>query len=136
MTTPRHLYLAGPMAGLPGFNVPAFAHAAERLRSVGFYVTNPGEMRHGPDVDLADPSTFTEEHRRRAMLTGLRDLLGHEGHDRDYGHYEEDPADGVAYLDGWGRSRGALLEVSVAQAVGIRVAHWTAWLAEGLAARP
>jgi hypothetical protein len=136
MTPTRHLYLAGPMAGLPGFNVPAFAHAAERLRSVGYFVANPGEMNHGPGVDLARPETFTAEHRQRAMLNGLRDLIGYEHWAADGYDDGTAQADGVALLDGWAESRGAVLEVAVANAIGLRVEHWTRWLSDGLAGRP
>ena len=44
MTT---LYLAGPMRGIPEFNVPAFFEAEARLVSAGFNVINPARR----DVD-------------------------------------------------------------------------------------
>lgn len=131
------LYLAGPMSGLSDFNRPAFDHAALWLRRAGYEVVNPAELDHSyPDLDdpdLADPGTFTAEHYRRAMLQGIRAIVGREACAPEP---EEPPVDGLAYLDGWVNSRGAKAEVLVAQAIGVRVDHWERWFGDAFANVP
>ncbi|MCL6548895.1 MAG: DUF4406 domain-containing protein [Alicyclobacillus sp.] len=87
------LYLSGPMTGLPGFNRAAFHEAAATLRAQGYTVANPAAL-HGDD---GDP---WEVWMRRAL--GL--LLA---------------CDAVAFLPGWLASRGARLEHTVAEALGM-----------------
>lgn len=90
------IYIAGPMTGLPEFNRPAFMAAAERLRAQGFEVLNPAEHFGG------DQSLPWSTYMREGIDAVLR-------------------ADAVRTLPGWDASRGASLEVAVAQAVGIPV---------------
>jgi len=78
---PTRIYVAGPMSGLPDYNLPAFADAAERLTAAGFEAVNPG--RHG-----VSPGWEWEDYLRR----GLAEML---------------TCDGVALLPGWEDSRGA-----------------------------
>ena len=87
--TPVKIYIAGPMTGLPEYNLPAFAAAAVELESLGYEVTNPG--RHG----VIEGFTWQDYVRR-----GLIELLA---------------CDAIALLDGWESSRGAKLEVQVAE---------------------
>lgn len=95
------LYVAGPMTGLPEYNLPAFATAAAELGALNYEAVNPG--RHG-----ADPAFTWADYMRR----GLVDLVG---------------CDGVALLPGWERSRGAALEVHVANALGMYVRPLEEW---------
>lgn len=96
------IYIAGPMTGLPGHNLPAFAEAAELLTARGYDAVNPG--RRGVILGYT---------WRDYMRDALRELLD---------------CDAVALLDGWEHSRGAQLEMHVAQALGMPVqplTHWT-----------
>jgi hypothetical protein len=95
------LYVAGPMTGLPEYNIPAFAAATEQLRVKGYDVINPG--RHGVNL-----SYIWSDYLRR----GLTELL---------------TCDAVALLDGWQTSRGATLEVHVAEALGMPVRALDKW---------
>lgn len=90
------LYLAGPMSGLPEFNFPAFHQAAAELRSRGYTVINPAELDDG---DTSKPWDYY-------MRRDLKMLVD---------------ADAVAVLPGWRKSKGASLEVHVAQALGMPV---------------
>lgn len=89
------LYLAGPMAGLPEKNFPAFKAAAEALRHAGYSVLSPAEF------GLPDGLDWTEYLRYdlRQMLT----------------------CKAVAVLPGWQLSRGAQLETSTAAALNIPI---------------
>lgn len=99
------IYVAGPMTGLPDYNLPAFAAATDRLRQVRFDARNPGHR------GVIDGYTW-----RDYMRDGLRMLLD---------------CDAVALLDGWGGSKGAALEVQVALAVEMPVRPLREWLADG-----
>lgn len=87
------IYLAGPMRGLPDFNYPAFNAAAAQLREIGYDVFNPAEL-FGGDDSLPPEAYLTED--LRAVIE----------------------SDAVFVMDGWQSSRGARVEVQVAQATG------------------
>lgn len=97
------LYLAGPMTGHDDWNYPKFHDAAAALRELGYVVLNPAETE-------GDPAKPWAWWLRRA----LRQVT---------------EADGLALLAGWGASRGALLEVQVAGALGMEIAPVHEWLA-------
>lgn len=96
------IYIAGPMTGLPEYNLPTFAAAAGRLRQLGFDAHNPGHR------GVIDGYAWTDY-----MRDGVRMLLDCEG---------------VALLDGWENSRGASLEVHVARALCLPVRPLHEWL--------
>lgn len=96
------IYIAGPMTGLPGYNLLAFAEAAERLRQLRFDARNPG---HRGVIDGYGWQDY--------MRDGVRMLLD---------------CDAVALLDGWEGSRGASLEVHVARALSLPVRPLHEWL--------
>lgn len=98
---PRRLYLAGPVTGHPAGNAPAFAQAADALRAAGYTVWVP------PEEVL--PETAWPDALRRCLPALCRQH-------------------GVAVLRGWDHSRGARLEVTVAQALGMPVYPWPAWV--------
>lgn len=97
----RWVYIAGPMTGLRGYNHPAFLEADDALRAAGYVPVNPA--RNG----LRAESKW-HHHLRRDI--GL--LLA---------------CAGVALLPGWESSRGARLEVSIADALGMRVCGVADW---------
>jgi hypothetical protein len=98
----KHVYISGPMTGIPEWNLPAFAQAEVDLTDAGYTAINPG--RHG-----ADPDRPWSDYLRQ----DLQELLG---------------CDAVALLPGWERSRGAQLEVHVAKALGMEVDDLSTWL--------
>lgn len=106
MTPPRLLYIAGPMTGVPDLNRPAFADAAARLQGRGFVVVDPAER--GAD----QPGWGWAQYLRRA----IRQML---------------ECDAVAVLDGWEASRGANVEVDLAEAVDMPVQPVQFWLDRG-----
>ncbi|MGG4196123.1 DUF4406 domain-containing protein [Paenibacillus jamilae] len=88
------VYISGPMTGLPEFNHPAFHRAASQLRELGYHVLNPADVV----VVQQDWVTYM-----RADIKLLMD------------------ADMVAVLPGWWKSRGARLEVRLAEALEMKV---------------
>jgi hypothetical protein len=100
------LYVAGPMTGLPEFNLPAFNYAAGELRVAGFDVENP--------ADNATPSEEDAHDYHWYLRAGLDQLLR---------------CDGVAVLEGWWNSGGARWEVQTAGMLGLPVRPVDEWLA-------
>lgn len=94
------VYLAGPMTGIPDHNFPAFTEAAKRLRAQGYTVISPHELHEHTDRDW-------EYYIRHALRTLL-------------------DCDAVVLLPGWANSRGARLEKTVADAVGMPVTEYDA----------
>lgn len=76
------------MTGLPEFNYPAFHAAAQRLREAGFHVENPAE---NPEPACKSWSGY--------MRMAVAQLM---------------TCDYVVLLDGWEKSKGAVIEAGLA----------------------
>ncbi|WNN93984.1 nucleoside deoxyribosyltransferase [Arthrobacter phage Nitro] len=111
------LYLAGPMTGYPRWNFDSFERGASVLRSSGFEVISPAEadLAEGFDPD-APAHHFTREHLLAALRRDAEMVLA---------------SDGVALLDGWRHSKGALAERALARAAGLPARPVALWLADG-----
>lgn len=96
------LYIAGPMSGLPEFNYPAFHAAEAQLKAAGYETLNPATNAK------PDPETW-EGYMRAAIAQVVQ-------------------ADGIAYLPGAYQSRGAKLELRLAEELGMKSAPLDAWL--------
>ena len=90
------------MSGLPEANYPAFAAAAERLRSQGHIVVSPHEI----PADCPGCANGQEHSWAEHMRVDLAALL---------------TCDVIVLLPGWSQSKGAQLEKTVAEAVGMMV---------------
>lgn len=100
------LYCSGPMTGIADYNFPAFNAAADRLRAAGYEVENPAEKGIIDGWEWADYLRFD--------LVRLTEC------------------DGVAVLAGWPKSKGARLEVHVADELGMQVAGVDTWLRQAV----
>ena len=85
-----HIYLSGPMTGLPDYNRPAFDAVAEELRAQGVSVFNPADI--GPRENIMPRAWY--------MRRDIEGLLKSET---------------VYVLPGWGKSKGAKLEIEIAK---------------------
>ncbi len=92
------VYLAGPMRGLPDWNFPAFEEARNRWRSRGHQVFCPAAI-----FSTLGYETHTGEDRGHCLQAIQIDLACIYA------------AEAIALLPGWEKSRGATVEVSVAQ---------------------
>jgi len=88
------IYLCGPMSGLPDFNRPSFNQAAAELRSLGYEVHNPAEVK------LPDGVPETWENYMREAITALA------------------KCDTLVYLPETSQSRGARIEYRLAGDLG------------------
>lgn len=97
------LYLAGPMSGIPDCNYPEFNAQAERLRQAGYTVHNPAEIgdKGSQYADL--------------LKADIAIILECEG---------------IALLEGWWASKGAMLEVHIAGVLGYPVRPVQQWIDE------
>lgn len=104
----RSIYIAGPMSGIEGWNHAAFGATAAVLREDprGWHVFSPAELFEGD----------AERPRAHYMRAGLDRLVGASSAQP----WRPAPTD-VVLLPGWESSRGAVLEVQVAQELGLRV---------------
>lgn len=93
-------YIAGPMTGKDDWNFPAFHAAAKELRARGDLVVNPAEL------DEADEVLPGERPWDWYLRRDLKEML---------------QCDAVYALEGWEESKGAQLEIYVANELGIPV---------------
>jgi len=87
--------ISGPMTGLPGHNLDAFHEAEQHLVDIGYDVKNPARLGVQPGYEWSD-----------YLRHSLRLLLD---------------CDAIYMLNGWDRSRGAVLELHVASQLGLQV---------------
>lgn len=101
-------YIAGPMTGIKDLNFPLFNRAAAELRARGFEVANPAEINGGAAEQVAVAAMTKEEqeeHWRACMRNDIPELL---------------KCQGIALLPGFEKSRGARLELHIAQQLGMK----------------
>ena len=89
------VYISGPMTGIENDNKEAFDDAEKQLKEKGHEVVNPQSLPH--DHDKSWESYMKED---------IKALL---------------ECDAVFALAGWSGSRGALIEVDLADALGVSV---------------
>lgn len=94
------IYIAGPMSGLPEYNYPAFHAAEARLKAAGYETLNPA---NNPEQDS------WEGYMRAAIAQVVQ-------------------ADGIAYLPGSYSSRGARLELRLAEDLRMKTAPLDSWI--------
>ena len=95
-----HVYLAGPMTGIPQSNFPAFDAAAIALREKGFIVTSPAELDDSKDRALALAD--------KVATKTWGDFLA-----RDVKLIADSGINAIVLMPDWHKSRGARLEATV-----------------------
>ena len=98
------IYIAGPMRGLPCYNVQPFNITAKHLRQRGWEVENPAEISAGygtPEQIEADSALLAA-----VMSADLHAL---------------ETCDAILLLDGWTTSKGARKELAAALAANLRI---------------
>lgn len=103
---PLKLYVCGPMTGFENFNYEMFNIAAADLRASGYEVENPADLE--AENTSGAPQAWSWYMRRAITKLML--------------------CNGMALLDGWENSRGAVIEVNLAHNLGYQIRHIDAWL--------
>jgi hypothetical protein len=106
------VYLAGPMRGVPYFNVQAFDEAEALLSAQGFTVFNPAQRDRAEGLVHADCPRGTEDEME---MQGF-DMGEALAIDLTFVVTE---ADAIVLLPGWMMSRGAVAELATAKAMGL-----------------
>jgi hypothetical protein len=104
------VYLAGPMSGIDKQNFPAFDAAAKFLRASGLQIVSPAE--------LDSPAE-----RKRALTNRPATKTWGAFLARDI-EIVADQCDGIIFLPGWEKSRGARLEAFTALLCGKTEFGW------------
>lgn len=110
-------YLAGPMSGIPQFNIPLFDEVTEKLRSHGYDIVSPAEL-DTPEIRAAAMQSESGQHSDLPAGDTWGTLLA-----RDV-HIIADEIDGIIFLPKWHESNGARLEAYVALITGKKFAEY------------
>ncbi len=97
------LYIAGPMTGIKDFNFPEFHRVTKLMREAGYDGLNPAEKDCGS----------TNKSWEFYMKLSIKELMGCEG---------------LCTLDGCANSKGANLEIYLANTLNMPVLHYSEWL--------
>ena len=111
-------YLAGPMTGVPRFNIPTFDRVARILRRQRVHVVSPVEL---DDTQVRSACAASLDGTPTSATDGggtWGELLA-----RDV-KVISDQVDGIIFLPDWHRSRGARLEAFVGLLTGKKFAWW------------
>lgn len=114
------IYIAGPMSGVPHFNIPLFKMAAEDLRARGYEVVSPAELDSPKMQELALASEDGD-------MSKLREATGESWGDilaRDVKVISDGGIQGIVFLPHWWKSRGARLEATVGLLNNLKFAEW------------
>lgn len=110
-----HLYIIGPVTGMPNDNLPAFKEAKEKLKAAGFRANIPHEF-----IIYSTPWNIAMLQSIHALTTVTQ--CGDGSRIPSY--------NGIAMLDGWEDSKGAKIEHDLAVALGIPCKMVEEWLNE------
>jgi len=101
------IYIAGPMSGYKDWNFPAFFEAEEKLKELGYETLNPA-TNDGASLEVAIQNAISARDSGATWASYMR---------RDL--HSLCLSDAVCVLPNWQSSKGASLEVQVAEALGI-----------------
>jgi len=103
------IYIAGPMSGVEDFNFPLFFETEKKLKELGYEVINPAH-NDGEDLESALEMAGTPDKPNNSWGYYMR---------RDLPHVLD--VDALCVLPNWRKSKGASLEVHVAEALGLPI---------------
>ena len=109
------VYIAGPMAGYPDGNRPAFNEAANRVHRAGHTPVNPADVTEPDHTEPCCPGPTPDHYVSNGhsygcyLREGIRLLLTSEA---------------IMFLDNWDKSVGASTEAHVARSIGLPVVEF------------
>lgn len=114
-----HIYLAGPMRGLPEFNFPAFHKKTMALRAMGHTVFSPAER------DLEKDKTFQDANPDGNLDLAIANGFSMRGAMGDDTAWICNHADAIYLLEGWEFSAGACAEWALAKSLRLKIFYET-----------
>lgn len=120
------VYIAGPMSGIPAFNIPAFDSAAAFLREKGHEVVSPAEV-DGPVTRAELLMSHDGDHRDLPPGESWSFYLA-----RDFQILADQGIEAIVTLPGWETSKGAQCEVAVGKVLGIPRFDYNELMPDGL----
>lgn len=93
------IYISGPMTGIPNFNAGAFNRAEEDLTIRGHFCVNPASLGGGEELQWT-----WDDYLKRDIISMLTEKC-----------------EAIAVLDGWQKSKGAMLEVHIGRELGMMI---------------
>jgi hypothetical protein len=103
------IYIAGPMSGVEDFNFPLFFETEKILKELGYEVVNPAH-NDGENLEEALAMAGTPDKPNNSWGYYMR---------RDLPNVLD--VDAICVLPNWRKSKGASLEVHVAEALGLPI---------------
>lgn len=100
------VYVAGPMRGIPNYNLGAFDAARHRLTNAGHQVFCPALLVRAMPYGMQPAAECNRAELTHVIQTDLACLYA---------------ADAIALLPGWQASKGATVELALAQFLGLMV---------------
>lgn len=100
----KKIYLAGPMRGYPGWNAAAFKDAEDRWILAGWQVFNPVAISKA--MCYTEQSDNDRQHLEHVIHTDIACLF---------------KSDAIGLLPGWEKSRGATVELALANFLSLKV---------------
>jgi hypothetical protein len=110
------IYLAGPMTGLPRHNFDAFDDATAEIERAGHCVVSPANLSRGLGATDWEGNTIECDDTNRYATCMRRDIQAVM------------LSDAIYVLSGWQESRGAKIEVALAQVLAIPVIDYSSGL--------
>lgn len=97
-------YIAGPMTGYPKHNYPLFIEIGKKLRKLGYSTIGPVELDDSETLQTVMNGEMAQDYGYQYSNFLVRDIeiLTTPGR-----------VDGIVFLPGWHKSRGARLEACV-----------------------
>lgn len=99
------IYISGPMRGIKDFNFPAFDAAERKWRAEGHIAFSPAQTDRA--LGYVSGSFECDLNQLKHLMLSDIACLYH--------------ADAIALLPGWERSKGATVELALAQFLGLKV---------------
>lgn len=100
------IYLSGPMSGYEHYNFPTFDYAADLLRAEGHEVFSPADNDRVRGLDGRTNVPFPKGVTANTLI-------------KDDLTYIADHAEAIALLPGYEKSKGAKVEVALAEFLGL-----------------
>lgn len=118
------VYIAGPMSGIPQFNIPKFFRVASILKENGFYPVNPAELDGDSGLLVASLKNLTgDPTKTEGFSNGFDETVWAQVLGRDV-ELVLSKVEGIVLLEGWQKSKGARIEAFCALTQGLHFYLW------------